>query len=291
MAAPGSQYSSSHTSQQSVLGGSCAIVESVLEEGKRRTSILEVSPSSPIVPQLTKLSELGTSTFLRSPGSQLPGPDLSLAQVPATCLSANRGRTPPPSVQPSTRPQAAMSSHPPHATLSASSFLHLAPPSSKELTPDEIRALVLEYLVSSCFADSAQAFAREVEENRLESAGAVEAGLKGTGGRGRKASVGSVMSGVEGTAMGKEEVFVDALFDPDGDEVMRDEGEEETDELEDEREVESTLRTNGVGGKTVAFEEEEDGRGWPLLSREELRELKLRRGMWCFRMDERRGSR
>ena len=128
-----------------------------------------------------------------------------------------------------------MSFHAPHATTSASSFLHLAPPSPAELTPDEIRALVLEYLVSSCCADSAQAFAREVEENRLETTGVREDGGEGRGGKGgkgRKASVGSVMSGMEPASA---EVFVNGVFDPDGDEVMQDEGEDETDELEDEQ--------------------------------------------------------
>lgn len=48
-------------------------------------------------------------------------------------------------------------------TVSASAHLHLAPSSPPDYSRDEIRRLILEYLCSNCYIDSAKAFAQETK--------------------------------------------------------------------------------------------------------------------------------
>ena len=172
----------------------------------------------------------------------------------------------------------------PQNTVSASAYLHLAPTagsssSSADYNRSEIRQLVLEYLCNGCYADSARAFAEEVARRDADDrTGADERAERGRSANGqslglrRKQSEGGMkMEGVETTT------DPGARHDADG---MHIEGDES------DREVERRL----TAGKTVAFkvetgvpydDKEYDGEGGSMLSREQLREVRLRRGMFA----------
>lgn len=163
-------------------------------------------------------------------------------------------------------------------TVSPSQHLRLAPSSNREsFARHEIRQLVLEYLISSCYVDSAQAFAREVDlldkgADRDDTATAGHAsGTEAANERGaaRIAVANGVkdndehaMEGVEATPPPHEPRDDDSAFMDGGD---HDAG-------------------NGVRSKStrkVAFEEEEvaeELRDTSMLSTERLREGRLRRG-------------
>lgn len=195
------------------------------------------------------------------------------------------------------------------ASVSASAYLHLAPPSAQtSFTPEEVRQLVLEYLCSCCYFNSARAFAREIGSvvNEAGKNGELiiatptdateRATLNGAVTNGRSKS-NHGMDGIEATPPPSDglreaaSLLSTAVFDPDGDYAMdgeeADDEDREEDELE-ELEVESSLRaTAGVNGKAVTFddeieEEDDDGEGWPMLSVQQLKEVRLRRGMLPF---------
>lgn len=176
---------------------------------------------------------------------------------------------------------------PPVPTVSPTAFLHLAPTPPRPLSSDALRQLVLEYLASSCYPDTAQAFAREAHVLKLETErggllvpsssssspgpsrelartnGA--AATNGTGGKGRsRAYSGHGMEGIEATPP------------PEGDDEP---GSGDDDEV---AEGSSRERTNG---KAVAFEEgdlvdddDDEDRDWPMLSVKALQAIRLRRG-------------
>lgn len=116
---------------------------------------------------------------------------------------------------------------------------------------------------------------------------------------GASSTAGSAMEGVEGGSTGTG-TFVDAAstgFDPDGDDAMRDDDGDEAeddiddaDQLEEEREVRYSLslhrnRTGRRNSKSVSFVSFEHDReveevDLPLLSRRDLRDVRIRKGAW-----------
>lgn len=214
-------------------------------------------------------------------------------------------------------------------TVSVSAYLGLAPTNTDKFTSEEIRALVLEYLCSSCYADSAKSFAQELQiRNELELAersnangsGVLDSNSSGSGSNGNKnggtgrkgkessrlttiqqeslllgssnghsrSSSSSGMEGIESTPplMSQSEGEIEKKVQ--GDDIEMDDAMED-DELEEDLEVESNLRSNGSisNGKAVAFydeatEEEREQDGWPGLSKEDLRLVRLRRGTLTF---------
>lgn len=165
----------------------------------------------------------------------------------------------------------------PQNIVSASAYLHLAPSasdssSSGDYDRSEIRQLVLEYLCSGCYADSARAFAKEVSRRDAEDQAPGKAG--GTGRRRKRSEGLMVMEGVEATP--NPEASRDGM-------LLEEEGEG----AESDREVERRLTV----GKSVAFKvdadgvdvplkqvDEDDDEGRSMLSKEQLREVRLRRG-------------
>ncbi|GAA5890971.1 hypothetical protein JCM5296_001247 [Sporobolomyces johnsonii] len=165
----------------------------------------------------------------------------------------------------------------PSSSASASK-LASAPPAShptlRPFDPDELRQLVLEYLCSSCYADTAKAFAQELDEARSDGEAkgdrnddAAEVDTGRAGGPAGHGSVGAeAMDGVEATP--PPEDWPDSAA---GDEMQ---------------DVAADRPPAGhTNGKNVAFlddglgEEEEDDVDYALLSKEELRDVRLRRSI------------
>ncbi|KAM0792297.1 hypothetical protein ACM66B_004986 [Microbotryomycetes sp. NB124-2] len=164
--------------------------------------------------------------------------------------------------------------------VSASKYLHLAPATAHDaFTRDHVRQLVLEYMTNCCYADSAKAFARELDS--LDKASTTE-GPSSDGelphreGRQQQDTTdenGDAMEGVEGTS--PPEPQADESDDGKLNSVMDQDG------------VATTTRMS-TNGKNVAFRiERESSDGGlesvddvpcSLLSREQLRDLNLRRG-------------
>ncbi|KAL8278374.1 hypothetical protein RQP46_009266 [Phenoliferia psychrophenolica] len=193
-----------------------------------------------------------------------------------------------------------MSSTPvPQALVSASQFLHLAPPPSQPFTSSHLRTLVLDYLTSSAFPDSAQAFAREVDardrESEREGALVLERPRARPAGRSGAADG---MEGVEATPPPQSLATWAEEEGGDGDAAMNGTGAHDEDEDEgegegDEDELDSArgLRSSNGNGKAVAFEDadhesaartgatpaEHDDRDYPLLGLADLSAVRLRR--------------
>ncbi|GAA5822774.1 hypothetical protein JCM11251_004374 [Rhodosporidiobolus azoricus] len=173
---------------------------------------------------------------------------------------------------PAAGPSAASSSAPPPASKSRP-----PPPisSGKELRPytqDEARQLVLDYLCHSGYLDSAKAFAKELSEVEDSSTKVKQEGKEG----GPRASAHAERTRTNGDAM----EGVEATPPPDfGEEASSAAG------VEALREVANRDRVSSASnGKTVAFTgdgldglAEEDDEDCSLLSKEEVRDVRLRR--------------
>lgn len=139
---------------------------------------------------------------------------------------------------------------------------------------------MLEYLTSSCYAHSAKAFAREVdrregeeqqgEEQQQQQEGGGSARLK------RKQSLGAMrMEGVEATELDRDGMLVEQ---EQGD---NDDSEDQEVERSLVKSVAFKLDRNGVQQPHEEEEqEEEEEEGWSLLSKAQLDEVRLRRGMF-----------
>ncbi|ORY59406.1 hypothetical protein BCR35DRAFT_295704 [Leucosporidium creatinivorum] len=172
-------------------------------------------------------------------------------------------------------------------TVSASSYLHLAPastPTHPSYTRDEIRQLVLEYLCSSCYADSAKAFVEEVDRREEEERQSAVAARGESGGQ--EEGVGAVKSlrrkesvmGMQGVEATPPPFASEPELDRDGMVVEQEEGED----LAEEREVERALVKSVAfrldrNGVEQPMEDDEEDQGWSMLSRDQLNEVRLRR--------------
>ena len=131
----------------------------------------------------------------------------------------------------------------------ASTLLHLAPPSLSALvSQNELKGFILDYFLVNVFPDTALAFARESNEmDKMDRNNNVFVEAKGKrGGDGMK----------EPEGMEREE-----RLDQDGDEAM-------------------IIDETGEGTKVENGEIRSDNQvqDWPMLSKEELDSIKLRRG-------------
>lgn len=173
-------------------------------------------------------------------------------------------------------------------TVSASAHLRLAPgvATPPSFTREQVRELVLEYLCSGCYADSAQAFARQVDHNALEATRSPATATLSSTVNGHGRGTGLDADGVE---IGTGEMAmegVEATPPPEGFGVAllgNGELDGELDSLDEDEQVTRELR--GVNGKAVAFEGVQDVAGdedeledCSLLSKAQLLEVRLRRG-------------
>ncbi|KAI5476214.1 LisH dimerization motif containing protein [Pseudohyphozyma bogoriensis] len=174
---------------------------------------------------------------------------------------------------------------------SASKHLHLVPATTPLFSPAQIHQLVQDYLTHEAYPDSAAAFAREAHQLAQSSAEPGSDGpAAGSGGAPDAQGVSVSVSELIGSTASRHERMdgVEAtpppvVFNPDGveieeDSVMDDDEEED----EEEEEVERGLRRNGVatnGVKRVASSARtrDDDVAYPLLSLEQLAEIRLRR--------------
>lgn len=184
-------------------------------------------------------------------------------------------------------------------TVSASVHLHLAPSSPPSYSRDEIRRLVLEYLCSNCYIDSAIAFSQETKELAVQAeldgqalyvderersrvwAAAEETvarerngdGVAGSSRRNRRSS--NAMEGIESTPpLGALSGGVEVV--PGVDDAM----EEEDDGVlsEDLPPLPEWMNSHGKSLATSIDEQVDGYWTWTDLSAKELRTVRLRRG-------------
>ncbi|KAK4701264.1 hypothetical protein P7C70_g4969, partial [Phenoliferia sp. Uapishka_3] len=202
-------------------------------------------------------------------------------------------------------------------TVSASAYLHLAPHTPNPFTTAQLRSLVFDYLQSQAYPDSAKAFAREVHtrDTQLPNTTTLSSPRivrrshpthshspsrnPSTNGNGN-GSRAYPMLGVEATpppfdlSNGNSTSEEAPRVEPDGDTAMHDDlNNDDPEEGESEQEETGHVSNGRTNGKAVAFEDvvEENGertnghgdedvdddRDWPLLSKAELQQIRLRR--------------
>ncbi|GAA5936306.1 hypothetical protein JCM1841_003000 [Sporobolomyces salmonicolor] len=177
-------------------------------------------------------------------------------------------------------PASSTGNNAPTPSSASASKLASAPPAShptlRPFTSDELRQLVLEYLCSSCYAETAKAFAQELDEARTggeakgdrdeDAAEASTGRVEATVGHG--AAETEAMDGVEAT--------------PPPEDWRNSAAEDEMQDVKADRPP-----AGHTNGKNVAFlddglgeaEEDEDDDDYALLSKEELRDVRLRRSI------------
>ncbi|GJN88690.1 hypothetical protein Rhopal_001656-T1 [Rhodotorula paludigena] len=158
----------------------------------------------------------------------------------------------------------------------------LAPsPALRPFTPDELKRLVLEYLCSCCYVDSARAFARELAASSAAGEG---------GGPGAEVS-GPSTNGTSAVAAGRVAEAMEGIEATPEPSAHPDIGSAGTSGMSKSSIDDGRIAPPLVNGKTVAFDDgvldgvdEDDGEiaAGSLLSKEDLRDVRRRQGETKF---------
>lgn len=157
------------------------------------------------------------------------------------------------------------------------SLLHLAPPSLSALSPIEVKRLVLDYLSSCCYPDSAAAFAREAFEpngrilkSHLNGNGTethTNGGANGLNGKEKDGMKDGMEIELEVESSGA--AILPPAIDSDGDDAM------ECDKTMDSQVTE----TNSIAGESKSkLEYGNETEEYSVLTKVELDQIRLRRG-------------